>query len=111
MGEQITYVGGAKVAWWWHISWPLARLTLGADAAVVEPSAYLLKWLFARQEIRWRDPDKVVRIRNGVRFYIHGEGGATSFFAGGDPEKILDQIEGLGVKVERDEHPTGWGGD
>ena len=45
--------------------------------------------------------------RNCVRFYIHGEGGATSFFAGGDPEKILDQIEGHGVKVERDEHPCG----
>jgi len=112
MDESTSYVGSAMVNWLWHVSLPLARLTLDKEGAVIEPSARVLRWLFPRKEMSWRHVTKVVRTRNGVRFYIVGEGGSTNFQFGGEPDSILDQIEMHGIHVERTPHRSGsWGGD
>lgn len=100
------------VNWLWHISMPLARLTLNSEGVVIEPSARFLRWLFPRTALTWNDVTKAVRTRNGVRFYIVGEGGSTNFQFSGDPDAILDQIEMHGVHVDRSVHRSGsWGGD
>lgn len=106
-----SFVGAAMIDWMWHITTPLARLSMGSEGAVIEPSARLLRWFLPRKVIRWSDVTKAARTRNGVRFYIVGEGGSTGFY-GGNPERILDQIEAYGVPVDRSLHRSGWwGGD
>ena len=112
MTNPPSFVGAAMVNWMWHVTMPLARLSLGSESAVIEPSARFLRWLFPRKVIRWKDVDKVVRTRNGVRFYIAGEGGSTGLFWGANPDAILNEIESYGVHVDRSVHRSGWwGGD
>jgi hypothetical protein len=103
------------IDWWMHASWPLVRLTLDAKAATVGPSHSWLRWLFRAKVMPWSDIERVVKIRGGVRFYLRGEGGSTSFatLAGSvDPDHILDLVATRGVAIDRDVHRSGWwGGD